>query len=229
MLVVIELAAKGITHRSARLSRDQRRCADIPLITPSQRGDQIGLISGDHGNPERNRIGLINTDQISIGFGQIMCRHPRPGKFGAARCSEACAIAACPLACLRLPKFAARRRCQHTDERPPLADQRDRDSPPFAPANEISCAIDRINQPDQRMIETARIIRGFLRQPAGRRQQSAQLAFQKRIHGEIRLAHRAARGFLPAFDHMARPRPLIMRDPASFGHNGFQTILIDHG
>src|SRR3546814_10960527 len=61
-----ERLAKGVRNLRPRFARDQRGGGDVPFVAPAQRCDEIGLTSGDHRNPERDRIGTIDRGKIAI-------------------------------------------------------------------------------------------------------------------------------------------------------------------
>ena len=73
------------------------------------------------------------------------------------------------------------------------------------------------------------MIDGFFRQPAGRRQQRAELAAQESVDLEVGGADRAAGGLLPRFERMTRPGPLAHRHLPGLAAYLFEALAIDHG
>ena len=63
MLVVDERIAESVCHFGACFACDQCRGANIPFKAPAKRRDEISLVSRDHGDTQRDRIGLVDHAQ----------------------------------------------------------------------------------------------------------------------------------------------------------------------
>ncbi len=186
-LVVGQRLAERVGHRRARLARDQGGGGDVPFEAPAQRGHQIGLVGGDHRDPQRDRIGLVDHHQIAVVLA-ASCR-PAPARrqipcAAGLRAARHCATR--PARRCRTTPRLARRRGEHPDQRTARADQRDRHRPARPPADEIARAVDRIDQPDQALAQPLGMRRRFL--PTASRPMAAARAV--RAGGKRRLPDR---------------------------------------
>ena len=112
-----------------------------PTRTPSATWPAVRLVRGDHGDAQRDRVGLVDDLQIRVDARQASAGTRAPGSVCALLATSRSPLRQAPLPAWRSRTRSPRGAAQHADQRPPGADQRDRDRPAGPPAHEVARAV----------------------------------------------------------------------------------------